>query len=198
MCPDIPGNIEPRWRVSMVRDRGDCDMCCECLEASATLIGLFALPSMPRASISLRKVLQRSPKCHLALSRPRCCSRHGPIFLQRVLFPRSLLQYLHTSTLLARRPSQPICSSRLDLCRIPCIHQTFLQSIGVLLGASLLDPNFQAVLARHPDVMLGHVLLGRALESQRVEVDLIANPAEQCDCEEEEDKWKERGDCGHR
>jgi len=45
--------------------------------------------------------------------------------------------------------------------------------------------------------MLGHVLLGGALESQRVEVNLVANPAQRCDCDKEEGKWDERGDCRH-
>jgi hypothetical protein len=107
-------------------------------------------------------------------------------------------QYLHTFSLPTRGSSQSICISSLYFRRIPRIDQAFLQSVGVLLSASLLDPNLQAILARHSDVMLGHVLLGGALEGQRVEVDLVADEAERCDGDEEEDEWKEGGDCGHR
>jgi len=96
-------------------------------------------------------------------------------------------QHLHTSLLPTRSPSQPIRISRLYLSRIPRIHQAFLQSICVFLGTSLFDPDLQAILARYSDIVFGHVLLGGTLQSQRIEVDLVANPAERCDCNKEED-----------
>ena len=146
-------------------------MCCECFEASATmvLVGLFVLMFTPRPSISNNISLATLPRCRFRTK------LSAMLFLiQAYLHSAPTLstftttQHLHTSTLPTRSPSQPICISRLYLSRIPRIHQALLEPICVFLGAGLFHPNLQAILARHPDVMFGHMLLGGASEGQRV------------------------------